>query len=337
MIICYHRSSSIGTIEMCEMKYFFQYVLGMKDKTNKKAVLGTVFHRAMQVLADKKIAQSNKKRKLKNDDIQDLTFAECDDIEYVTSICFEYYKKHEDDVDLMPKDLKTCIDWVYKALAYNNGSLDPRNQNVHATELFFDIEIKKPWAEYHYNVNGKEFSGNLAIKGTIDLIVKEDDSYYQVLDYKSGKRLNWATGREKTYEDLCSDKQLLLYFYALKNMYPNHDFYTSIYYVNDGGIFDIVFSDEDYEKAEKMLKAKFEYIRSIELPKLLSEDQSHWKCTKLCKFSEQYKDSGKTTCKFFHDMVRSKGMDEVVSMYANLNKLGTYGAGGGRLENAEKS
>ena len=81
------------------------------------------------------------------------------------------------------------------------------------------------------------------------MIVKEDDSYYQVLDYKSGKRLNWATGREKTYEDLCSDKQLLLYFYALKNMYPNHDFYTSIYYVNDGGIFDIVFSDEDYEKA----------------------------------------------------------------------------------------
>ena len=64
MIICYHRSSSLGTFEMCEMKYFFQYVLGMKDKTNKKAVLGTVFHRVMQVLADKKIAQLNKKKKL---------------------------------------------------------------------------------------------------------------------------------------------------------------------------------------------------------------------------------------------------------------------------------
>ena len=62
MIICYHRSSSLGTFDMCEMKYFFQYVLGMKDKTNKKAVLGTVFHRVMQVLADKKIAQLNKKK-----------------------------------------------------------------------------------------------------------------------------------------------------------------------------------------------------------------------------------------------------------------------------------
>jgi ATP-dependent helicase/DNAse subunit B len=54
MIISYLRSSSLGTLEMCEMKYFFQYVLGMKDKTNKKAVLGTIVHRTMQVLADKK-------------------------------------------------------------------------------------------------------------------------------------------------------------------------------------------------------------------------------------------------------------------------------------------
>jgi len=116
MIICYHRSSSLGTFEMCEMKYFFQYVLGMKDKTNKKAVLGTVFHRVMQVLADKKIAQLNKKKKLVNDDIQNLTFAECDDIDYVTHLCFEYYKKHEDDVNLTPKDLQTCIAVSYTHL-----------------------------------------------------------------------------------------------------------------------------------------------------------------------------------------------------------------------------
>lgn len=335
MIICYHRSSSLGTLEMCEMKYFFQYVLGMKDKTNKKAVLGTIFHRVMQVLADKKIAQKNKKKKLENDDIEDLTFAQCDDIDYVTYLCFEYYKKHEDDVDLKPADLKTCIGWVHKALAYNNGMLDPRNQNVHATELFFDIEIKKPWAEYYYKINDKVFEGNLSIKGTIDLIIKEDESYYQVLDYKSGKRLNWATGKEKTYEDLCSDKQLLLYFYALKNLYPDHDFYTSIYYVNDGGIFDIVFSDDDYEKAENMLKQKFDHVRSIKLPKQLSRDQSNWKCTKLCKFAENFKD-GKTTCQYFHDMIESDGMDKVVLEYANLNKIGKYGAGGGRLEDAQK-
>lgn len=337
MIICYHRSSSLGTLEMCEMKYFFQYVLGMKDKTNKKAVLGTIFHRTMQVLADKKLAQLNKQKTLKNDDIKNLTFAQCDDIEYITRVCFDYYKKNEEDVGLGNEDYKTCIGWVKKAIAYNNGSLDPRNQNVHATELFFDIEIKKPWAKYSYDVNGKNFTGYLAIKGTIDLILKEDDAYFQVLDYKSGKRLNWASGKEKTHEDLYSDKQLLLYFYALKNMYPDHDFYTSIFYVNDGGLFDIVFSDSDYEKAENMLKEKFEYIRSIQIPRQLSNDQSNWKCTKLCKFSENFTGSKKTTCQYFHDLIKSEGMDSVVAKHADLDKLGKYGAGGGRLDNAKES
>ena len=228
MIISYLRSSSLGTLEMCEMKYFFQYVLGMKDKTNKKAVLGTIVHRTMQVLADKKKAQLDKKKLVENDDIPNLNFFQCDDIEYITRICFDYYKKHEEDVGLDEKDYKTCVQWVNKALEYSNGSLDPRNQNVYATELFFDIEIKKPWAKYTYNINGKKISGNLAIKGTVDLIIKEDDVYYQVLDYKTGKRLNWATGKEKTYEDLCSDKQLMLYFYALKNMYKDFNFYKSI-------------------------------------------------------------------------------------------------------------
>jgi ATP-dependent helicase/DNAse subunit B len=318
------------------MKYFFQYVLGMKDKTNKKAVMGTIFHRVMQVLADKKLAQINKQKTLKNDDIKNLTFAQCDNLEYVTKLCFEYYKKHEEDVGLTDADYKTCVAWVNKALAYNNGLLDPRNQNVYATELFFDIEIKKPWAKYSYNINGKNISGYLGIKGTVDLINKESDSYFQVLDYKSGKRLNWATGQEKTYNDLCSDKQLLLYYYALKSLYPDRDFYTSIFYVNDGGIFDIVFSDEDYVKAEEMLKKRFQYIQSVQLPRQISTDQQNWKCTRLCKFAENFGDSEKTTCQHFHDMVRLEGMDAVVSKHADLNKFGQYGAGGGKLDNDKK-
>ena len=91
MITCYLRSSSLSCLDMCEMKYFFTYVLGMKDKQNKKATMGTIMHRVLQVLADKKLAQSQKKKKLKNDDIQDFTFAQCDDIDLITKVCFDYY------------------------------------------------------------------------------------------------------------------------------------------------------------------------------------------------------------------------------------------------------
>lgn len=336
MIICYHRSSSLGTYEMCQMKYFFQYVLGMKDKTNKKAVMGTIFHRVMQVLADKSIAQRKKKRKLKNDDIQDMTFSECDDIDFVTRVCFDYYKSHEEDVGLDEADFRQCVRWVEKALAFNDGVMDPRNQNIEATEQFFDFEIRKDWAKYHYEVGDTVFDGYLSLKGTVDVIIREEGMYFQVLDYKTGQRKNWATGKEKTYEDLCEDKQLLLYYYALRNIFPDRTFYVSIYYVNHGGVFDIVFSDEDYEKAEQMLRQKFEEIKRTNLPKQISPSHTDFKCRLLCKFSQEYENTGISTCQHFHGMIRSRGMDYVVANHASLDKIGKYGAGGGRLEGSDK-
>jgi len=336
MIICYHRSSSLGTYEMCEMKYFFQYVLGMKDKTNKKAVMGTVFHRVMQVLADKSIAKKQEKKKLENDDIQDMTFSECDDIEFVTQVCFDYYKQHEDDVGLGDVELRQCVRWVEKALAFNGGVMDPRKQDIEATEQFFDFEIRQDWAKYNYKVGDKVFDGYLSLKGTVDVIIREGDIYFQVLDYKTGKRKNWATGKEKTYEDLYEDKQLLLYYYALRNIFPNRGFYVSIYYVNDGGVFDIVFGDEDYKKAEQMLRKKFEEIRENNLPKQISPSHTDFKCRLLCRFSEEHQNAGNgmSACQYFHREIKEKGMDYVVKTHANLDRIGKYGAGGGRLDGA---
>ena len=331
MIICYHRSSSLGTFEFCQMKYFFQYVLSHKDKTNKKAVMGTIVHRALQVLGDKKVAITNGEEKVVNDDIKDLTLEECDDIDAITELCFNHYAAHEEDVELTNKDLSTCTNWIYKAISYKGGTLDPRNQNIFATEQFFDIEIKKDWAKYDYEVNGEKISGNLSIKGTVDVIAEEGEKYFQVLDYKTGKRLNWATGEEKTYEDLQKDTQLLLYYYALKNLYPDWSFYVSIYYINDGGIFDLVFDESDYQKAEQILKKKFEDIKNSKLPKQLSREQSHWKCQRLCKFSETFEDTGKSACQFFHDMIQSIGIDKVTEKYADISRITKYGDGGGRM------
>jgi hypothetical protein len=152
-----------------------------------------------------------------------------------------------------------------------------------------------------------------------------------VLDYKTGRRLNWATGEEKTYEDLQKDKQLLLYYYALKNLYPDWSFYVSIYYINDGGIFDLVFDESDYEKAEQILKEKFQDIKNNKVPRQLSKEQAHWKCQKLCKFSETFEDTGKNACQHFHDMIQSKGIDYVTEKYADISRITKYGDGGGRM------
>ena len=111
MIICYHRSSSLGAFEFCQMKYFFQYVLGFKDRTNKKALMGTIVHRALQVLGDKKVAITKGEDKVENDDIRDLTLEECDDIDTITKLCFDHYDSYEKEVGLSKKELKTCFDY----------------------------------------------------------------------------------------------------------------------------------------------------------------------------------------------------------------------------------
>jgi ATP-dependent helicase/DNAse subunit B len=337
MIVCYHRSSSLGTLEFCQQKYFLQYNLSFKDKTNKKALMGTIVHKVMQTLGDKKIAMNNGLKKVEDEETgKTLTLDECDDLKLLNDIAFDYYSSNFPEVDITDADRRTCLRWAEKAVAYRDGFLDPRNQDVYATELFFDFEIKKPWAKYSYDLGGEIIEGYLSIKGTVDLILSQGGDYYEILDYKTGKRLNWATGEEKTLESLQKDTQLLLYYYALKNEYPDREFAVSIYYINSGGLFSLVFDEEDYAKAEDILKKKFEQIRNIQNPRLLSKGNRHWKCQKLCKFSEPWKDTDKSVCQHISDEVRKKGVNAVVEEYGDIGKITTYGDGGGRLSEDSK-
>ena len=41
-----------------------------------------------------------------------------------------------------------------------------------------------------------------------------------------------------------------------------------------------------------------------------------------------------SACQYFHREIKEKGMDYVVKTHANLDRIGKYGAGGGRLDGA---
>lgn len=645
MIVCYLRSSSIGTLSFCEQKYFLSYVLGFKDKTNKKAVMGSIMHKALEILGLSKIAQTNNESKVNIDDIGILSVNQCNDIDLITTKAFEFYQRNTPELNFTNEDLNTCIKWVYKAIQYNEGSMDPRNQNIKEVEVFFDIEIQKDWAWYEYKIGNQEINGFLSLKGTVDVLVDEGDIYH-IQDYKglpittiiptinghktidqlsvgdiifdrfgkqtkvigksipsvkpcykitfddtstvicddehkwklhngktvsvnnlkikdvisvagiceynqqvlpidpyvlglwlgdgrnrsgeitksdsfifkeitrrgyklginqkkrnkkiitktvleltnqlrllnllhnkhipniylyssyeqrldllrglmdsdgsvnttrkqcvfmncnyrlskdvktlllslgqrpllskvkqkgfglivdaypvsfkpvninpfllprkhnkvkknwgqgksyirqirkiekiepqltqciavdsddhtflctenfipthnSGKRLNWSTDKEKNYECLQKDDQLLLYYYALKNMYPDKEFHISIFYVNDGGVYTFPFDKTDYEKAERMIRQKFEYIKDTKYPKLLSNDNSHWKCQYLCAFSKPFDYTGISICHHIRDEIKTKGIDKVTREYADFDKIAKYGDGGGRLQ-----
>ena len=80
---------------------------------------------------------------------------------------------------------------VWKALQYNDGQFDPRTRNVVASEPHFDLVIEEDWAKYDFELpDGEKISGNLAIKGTIDLVTETEDGIIEVIDWKTGRRLD---------------------------------------------------------------------------------------------------------------------------------------------------
>ena len=139
---------------------------------------------------------------------------------------------------------------------------DPRNRNILCPEQHFDFEIKKPWAQYSYDTPEGKLEGYLALKGTIDLITLVNDNTIEVIDWKTGKRLDWATGQEKTLEKLQNDPQLRIYYYAISHLYPHiKNVIFSIYFINDGGPFSICFDKSDLAKTEDMLRQKFDIVK----------------------------------------------------------------------------
>ena len=204
-------------------------------------------------------------------------------LEDITTRVFEHYKalfKHHVWTD---KDLKICHQNVNKLVTSNNGYFDPRNREIVSSEGHFDILIDKPWADYEYEINGEIIKGKLGIKGTIDLITRVNDETLEICDLKTGRRLDWATGEEKTQEKLQDDPQLRIYHYAVSKMYPEYEHVIfTINFINDGGAFSICYDKSDITKTEEMLRKKFEAIIKCKKPKL----NKTWKCTKLCHFGK---------------------------------------------------
>jgi len=302
------------------MQYFMTYALGHQTVSGKKAQLGTIVHKVMEILAScKKILQDGEDLVLDDDGLGKIEFTKrklgtkkfVNEIlkrsyEYYTENCTHHYTN---------ADYKFCDKMTWDAIEYDGGVFDPRNRNVVAAEPHFDIAIEEDWAKYEYDMpDGSKVDGQLSIKGTIDLVTELDDNTIEVIDWKTGRRLNWATGEEKSYEKLCEDPQLMLYYYAIASMFPQYkDTIMSIFYIRDGGPFSICFEDAHKEKFLGMLKDRFEEIKKTVKPKLLSYDQSHWKCTKLCDFCKKdWPGTNESMCRYVSNQLDQFGMLDTV-------------------------
>jgi ATP-dependent helicase/DNAse subunit B len=343
MIITYFRSSSYNAHDGCAMNYFAEYVLGWRGPSNMKADMGTIAHKVLEILASLKKAQQDGKNSI-TDDIA----GEVDNVlavDLLVDKVFDGYVKYMSHHTWTEKERKICHESVWKALTHNNGMFDPRNRTIVASELSFDFDIKEPWAKYLFKTSNGDLAGYLSLKGTIDLVCKIEDGVYEIVDWKTGRRLNWNTGEVKTYEKLQDDPQLRIYHYAVSKLFPEVDqVMVTIFYINDGGPFTICYNKNDLPKTEQLLRKKFDKIRLTKTPKLTKS----WKCSKLCHQGKTTfegtgitpmqefrtgqvcnKGSVMTKCEQLNFEIAKKGMDKVIEKYTHpTHAVGNYTAPG---------
>jgi hypothetical protein len=304
------------------MQYFITYVLGHQPDSGKKAELGTIVHKVMETLAQlKKYQQDNPKKltlsieddALKTVSIKKNELLTSTLVDKLLSRSFDFYTEGSKHT-FTKGDRDLCLKLVWDTLKYNDGQFDPRLRKIVAAEPHFDIPIDEDWAFYEYEVNGQKVKGQLAIKGTIDLVTETEEGIIEVIDWKTGRRLDWATGEEKTYGKLCSDPQLLLYNYAISKLFPQYkQSIMSIFFIKDGGPFSMCFDKADEKRFLEMLKDKFLDIKHNEKPQPISPNRENWKCTKLCHYCKnKWPETDQNMCIYIENSIKTKGMDQTI-------------------------
>jgi len=307
------------------MQFYIVYGLGWRSPSQKKANLGTVVHKVLEVLANFKLLTQESTQQsyaYKDEELGEFNFTpktlqSQKLVDEILIRSYNHYTASTPEISYTKADFKFCADMVEACLRHDSGQFDPRHQTILAPEKSFDLEINEPWARVEYNGEIRQ----LRIKGTMDLITVPETGTIEYVDYKTGARKNWATDEEKTYAKLHDDIQLLLYFYAIRKLYPEYkNIIMTIFFLRDGGPFSLCFDDQDETRFLKMLEKKFVEIKNCTQPKPINPWRSGFKCEKLCHFyKNKWPGTDKTMCHHVEDTIKTYGIENAT---AKLSKPG---------------
>jgi len=313
MNIEYIRSSSLSTYEGCQFQYFLEYVLNMPSRSGKKALLGTIVHHVLELIA----------RAKKNN----RPFDSYMDADNLLRICWDRYMKEEGvNYDIKNADFKFCQKTLVKVM---EGRYNPLGLKVIDVEKRFQIPITLDGFSFNYYdmMTKSSKSGFYELRGTSDLVTEIDKNTLEIIDWKTGSRKDWNTGKLKDYDYLSNnDLQLRIYDLAMSLVYPKYkNRMLTIHFVNDGGPFTVTFDDSQRKETLDILKDKINNIESNWLPLRLKETNpkdARWKCKNVCHFGKTKTDNGSSYCDSIHSYMVHNGIEKTMDEVSNIRDQG---------------
>lgn len=293
------RASSISTYRDCAWRYYLYFVCWFVSIAGKKADLGSIAHLVLQLLANAKKTGHYK--------LHD----KYTDPDYLLDIVWQRYQKISvHAAEMTPADKKFCRKQVQIIL---DSKFNPLNLKILRTEHQFEITMLHNGFQYQ-RPDGSQT--NILLRGTMDLVIEQDKDTIEIIDYKTGKRLDWITGETKEYEEFFKELQLRIYNLASSILYKQYKYrMLTIFFTQDGGPFTVTFTEENIYETIDTLRQAFQKIRIDNKYERLIDDNTRrneqWKCKYVCQF-------GKIVISYADDD------GNVVDAHYKFDKTGSY-------------
>lgn len=276
--------SSIVTLSQCELKWFIQYILGYRGKSGKAMARGIACHAVMEAVAKSKLLRQTGKSWTK-DEVFGRIYQKYN-IGKLNRAAYDHVVEKHNHLRWDDTDLKYIIKGSRLALEH---PLSPENHNeIVDTEQYFMVPMSEEWAQIPRIEDGEIVNKPVNINGIIDLIFRDDDGCLNCLDYKFGERVHdWAKNEKKTEENIHQDIQLCLYYWAIKQKYPNEKIKVVLWYPRANTIFRPEFDQSNIDYGFNVLKESIERLRNITRP----SPNYTWACDRMCDFRKHNFDS----------------------------------------------
>lgn len=329
MMLTYLRSSLVGSWQICPFKTFVNYTLGLREPSGLAANLGNGAHKALELRARQRLAQQNGHPTFVEPETGQSFKTGSVDRDTCVRHGWSVYFPGQPFSGRDFQTVGTLFDTVVRQRIY-----DPAHLEIVQPEQYFDLEVEEDWAQYSFvdSHTGELVTGRLRVKGTVDLVYREAPGLIGYLDYKTGRKWDWAKNAPKTYDSLLNDDfQLLLYYYALRRLYPAEHVLMTIYFIKEDGPTTLPFGDEHYELAKKKIRQYFEEIKNTTSPARVMEavgGPRNQPCS-FCSYSKTKVEDGRSMCDSLWGELQTLGLDRLIKKRGVVGSHSSYGSGGG--------